>query len=94
MFVPFFMTKHSHIFTVDTNTYKALITGTTTHVEYTYTRKVKVGESINIRPYDAKTEGLSCSVINCIVKSIDEVPVKSGSIKRFLFGLNVQLILF
>jgi hypothetical protein len=94
MKIPYFMTKHSHIFSVSKDVYSELISGKSTHVEYTVARKINIGDYVNIHPYDAINTELGDSVINAQVKTIDELEVRAGSIKRFMFGLNVQLIMF
>jgi len=94
MKIPFFMAKHDHIFSVSKDVYTELISGKSTHVEYTVARKVNVGDYVNIHPYDSINKELGDTVINAQVKTVSEVPVKSGSIKRYVFGLNVQLIMF
>jgi hydrogenase maturation factor len=94
MQIPYFMAKHDHVFSVSKDVYSELISGKSTHVEYTVSRKVNVGDYVNIHPYDSINKIDGDTVVNAQVKTIKEVPVKSGSIKRFVFGLNVQLIMF
>lgn len=94
MKIPSFMGKTKHSFSIASDVFDKLLAGTTTHIEYATGTTIAINDDVTIRPYGANNQVGDIPLMHCTIKSIDELPVKSGNPFNKLIGLNVQLIMF
>lgn len=94
MKIPYFMSCGKHTFAVAPDVFDKVVAGLTTHIEYATSNKLSINDTVILRPYGHDHATEFSRVVHGKIKSIDNLPVKSGNPFNKLIGLNVQLILF
>lgn len=94
MNVPYFGSMPKCIITLPTDVFNQFLTGKLRSVEYSLSKQPAIGETVLLRPYDAPVELSDNPYMDGKIVAIDELPRKRGHIKRYLYTINVQLIMF
>lgn len=94
MKIPYFGKMPKCVFVLPTEDFKGFLNGTLRSVEYSLSKQPTVGETCIIRPYNAPPELLDNPYMDGKIVAIDELPRKRGTMRRWLYTINVQLIMF
>ena len=94
MKIPYFSSMPQCIIVLPTDVFNQFLQGTLRSVEYSMSKQPDIGDTVILRPYDAPPELCDNAYMDGKIVAIDELPRKRGTMRRWLYTINVQLIMF
>ncbi len=94
MKIPYFGSMPKCVFVLPSNEFVEFMAGQRRSVEYSFSKQPSVGDSVMIRPYDYIQEFADNPFIDGRITAIDPLPRKRGTMSRWLYTIQVQLIMF
>ena len=94
MFIPYFNMARSHVFMLSKASLLGLLEGSVKEVEYCSNKDIKVGECVTLKEYSNGISDIPPMYIDAYITSVKEKQQSGSHIRSFIFGLNVQLIMF
>jgi hypothetical protein len=84
----------THTFILSKDSILGLLQGSIKEIEYCYNKKVHIGECVVLKEYSNGANEKPPMYIDAYITSVREVPKSSKQIHSYIFGLNIQLIMF
>jgi len=94
MKIPYFGSMPKCVFVLSTEEFNKFLNGTLRSIEYSLSKQPIVGETVIIRPYDSPPDLSDNPFMDGKIVEITELPRKRGTMRRWLYTINVQLIMF